>query len=544
MGLESSMWIGITGLNTSAEQMTTIGNNLANVDTVGYKSQNMNFEDMVYANTTTGAGVGQLGQGVRVENIESNFAQGTFQTTNNPTDMAISGSGFFTVKDQNTQAIYYTRAGNFTLDKSGNLVNPQGDVVQGWAVDNNALHLEEANGQSVTQVPTKGTLTNIQLNTLSLAAQSTSSVSLSSNLDTAAKPGSSNSTNPFFGMFENYNYNPSSPNTAPLSSTAFDFQNTISVYDQKGGAHTLSVYYDKVSDVGGKEYWEYMVTVPPGDDGRMFDINGTETLMNSNSKAGVLMMGSLTFNSSGTLTNETAYTLNSSALSNPVSNLSDWSLARISSSGYPVFTANFQSVSGASTSYASNAVSMSLNLGLKSGSTTWNTTATTANMLGLSHLSNASALQGFNPSTLTLNNSATTNYNTSSAILAEDQDGFPPGQLQSVSVDANGVLSGVFTNGQTQQLWVVGLASFASPWGLTRDGSNLYSATQASGSPLYGRANTGLLGSIDSDALEESNVDMAAQMVQMIQTQRGYEASSKIITTADQLIQETLALKT
>jgi flagellar hook protein FlgE len=544
MGIESSMYAGISGLNASAQQMSVIGNNLANVDTVGYKQQTINFEDLVYASTPTGAGTGQLGQGVGVEDISTDFSQTGYQTTTNPTDLAVSGNGFFVVKDPNTNAQYYTRAGNFSIDKNGYLINPQDDVVQGYQVDNNALRADEASGQTVTQVPTEGALTDIKTDVLSLAAQSTSAISLASNLNSESTAGSTSTTEPFFSMFQNYDYNSKQPTTSPLASTAFDYQNTVTVYDQRGGSHTVSVYYDKVSDVGGKEYWQYMVTTTPSDDGRTFDINGTQTAMNSNSKAGVLMLGTMVFDDTGKLQNETAYTLNSNSLSNPVSNLSDWSLARLSSSGYPVFTANFRGVSGANTTSASNAVSMSLNLGMHATGTTWNTTATTADQIGLSHLSNASLLQGFNPATAIVNTTATTNYDAASTTVLQSQDGYAPGTLQSVAVDGNGVLSGTYSNGQDRPLYVIALATFRSEWGLTRDGSNLFSQSLASGDALIGRANTGTYGSIESDTLESSNVDMASEMVSMITTQRAYEANSKTITTADQLIQETLALKT
>lgn len=543
MGLSTSMWSGVTGLLAHGDKMGIIGNNLANVNTIGYKSARMDFQDLIYTSIGTAAGTQQQGQGVRVEAILSDFTQGGFQTSNETTDMAISGQGFFTVKDRINQSTYYTRAGNFRFDRDGYLVDPHNYAVQGWQVDSASLRAQRASGEVVNQIPIKGSITDIRLDTLALAAQNTNTVTLVSNLDPRTASKSTSSTAPFFSLFQNYNYNPSRPTDSPLADTSFGFQNTLKVYDQRGGSHDLTVYFDKVSDVGGREYWEYMVATTPSEDGRQFTVNGSTVNMASNSKAGVLMLGTLVFNDSGGLQNITAYTLNSNAMTTSVSNLGNWSLARLSSSGYPVFTANYRSISGGSITYASNAVSMSLNLGLKNANTTWNTTATTADQIGFSHLSNSGRLQGFNPNTYSLNNLHTTNYESPSATLFVSQDGYPPGTLQGVAVSGDGVLTGRFSNGQVQELYVISLSDFASPWGLKRNGGNLFSQTRESGDAVTGRANTGRLGSVASNSLETSNVDMAREMVEMIQTQRGFQANSKVITTADTMLSEVIQLK-
>jgi len=545
MGLSTSMWAGVTGLMAHGEKMGVVGNNLANVNTVGYKSQRMDFEDLVYANIGTGVGTSQLGQGVRPEAILGDFSQGGFETSNEVTDMAVSGSGFFTVRDRNNQATYFTRAGNFRFDQNGFLTDPNHYAVQGWQVDTLNLRAERANGQTVTKVPTRGSITDVRLDTLALAAQATDNVTAVTNLDPRTGSKSTSTTDPAFSLFQNYRYNPTRPTDAPLPDTAFGFQTTLKVYDQRGGSHNLTVYYDKISDVSGKEYWEYMVCTDPSADGRTFTTAGGQTInMASDAHAGVLMMGTLTFTDAGALENQTAFTLNSTSLTGSVSDLSNWTQARISGSGYPVFTANFRGVSGGSVTTASNAVSMSLNLGIRSASTTWNAgSALNASQVGYSYLTNPSALEGFVPSTLTRNNLSTTNYEAASSNLYLSQNGYPPGTLQSISVDSDGVLSGHFSNGQVQELYVIALTDFSSPWGLKREGSNLFAQTRESGDAVTGRANTGRMGSIASNSLETSNVDMAREMVQMIQTQRGFQANSKIITTADSMLSEVIQLK-
>ena len=546
MGLSTSMWTGVTGLLAHGEKMGVIGNNLANVNTVGYKSARMDFQDLVYTDLGTAVGTQQLGMGVRTEAILSDFTQGGYQSSNEVTDMAISGSGFFGVRDRYNQAVHYTRAGNFRFDREGFLVDPHGYALQGWQVDSASLRALRATGQTVNnqQIPTKGSQADVRLDTLALAAQSTNSVVAISNLDPTLGSKSTSATNPFFSLYENYKYNPLRPAESPLADTSFDYQNTMKVYDQRGGSHDLTIYYDKVSDVGGREYWEYMVCTKPAEDGRIFSIGGTPTAMNSNAKAGVLMIGTLTFNDAGGLQNTTAFTLNSASMANPVSNLANWTQARISNSGYPVFTANFRNVSGASIPQASNAVSMSLNMGIRNANTTWNPgSATNAAAIGLAHLSNMGALQGYNPNTLTVNNLKTTNYQAASSTLFVSQDGYAPGTLQSVAISRDGILTGRYSNGQVQELFVVGLSDFSSPWGLKREGGNLFSQTKESGDALTGRPNTGRLGSVASNSLETSNVDMAREMVEMIQTQRGFQANSKVITTSDTMLSEVIQLK-
>ncbi len=543
MGLSTSMWAGVTGLLAHGEKMGVIGNNLANVNTVGYKSQRMDFEDLVYTNIGTASGTSQLGMGVRVESILDDFTQGGFETSNETTDMAISGQGFFAVRDRNNQATYYTRAGNFRFDRDGYLVDPNNFAVQGWQVDTANLRTMRAKGEVISKIPTRGSVTDVQLDTLALAARNTSTATVITNLDPRTGSKSTSATAPFFSLFQNYNYNPSRPTDPPLADTSFGFQTTLKVYDQRGGSHDMTIYYDKVSDVGGKEYWEYMVCTNPDSDGRSFDINGNVVNMASNSKAGVLMLGTMVFDDSGDLQNITAFTLNSTTYTTGVDDLANWTQARISSSGYPVFTANYRSVSGGSITSAAQSVDISLNLGIRNGNTTWNSAATNAAAIGFAHITNPALLQGFDPNTLTVNSLATTNYEAASAPLYLSQDGYPPGTLQSVSVDQDGVLTGHFSNGQAQELYVISLTDFASPWGLKREGSNLFSQTRESGDAVTGRANTGRLGSISSNSLETSNVDMAREMVQMIQTQRGFQANSKVITTADTMLSEVIQLK-
>lgn len=543
MGLNTSMWSGVSGLLANGERMGMIGNNLANVNTVGFKGSNMYFMDLLSQDVGTAAGTGQIGSGVRIGAIYADFSQGGFETTNEPLDMAIGGNGFFTVKEKSllgsngaatnsgNDTAYYTRAGNFRFDKDGYLVDPHGYAVQGWEVDRDRIRANTAAGIATTEVPVKGAIQDVRMDQFQIPAQATENMTIITNLDSSSTDNSTDATDPFFAMAKLWDGTATSNGGDALADTAYSYQTTMKVYDQNGSPHNITVYYDKVtvSNSGGKSYWEYIVTCDPSEDGRT--LGGTA--MAGASSGGLLMIGSLTFDSSGTLENMSAYTLQGSG----AGGLANWTTAQVEN-GYPVFTANFREVSNASTTGSTNAFNIGMNFGLRNSS----------GFTGL--VSNAGAVgtnQGnlvyFNPSTLSINNNVTTNYATSSTTVFNTQDGYTAGLMTGVSVDQDGVITGRFSNGQVQELWAVSLADFTNPWGLRREGGNLFSATLDSGQATTGRANTGRLGSISGNALETSNVDMASEMVDMILTQRGFQANSKIITTVDSMLAEVIQLK-
>jgi len=534
MSLTSSLYQGITGMQAHSQAISVIGNNLANVSTTGYKASNIYFEDLISQDITTAAGNSQLGLGVKVAAIYGDFSQGSIQTTTSATDLAIGGNGYFCVKPANSDETYYTRAGNFTFNKNGYMVDANGYRVQGWA-------MKKATGSSTTSTDYQiyGTAGDIQVSNFQSPASATTKVSMITNLDpTSESQSDSTDGNPFFAMFENWKGN----KDTPLDSANYGYSNTIKVYDDTGTSHTLTVYYDKVtmsSNAGSDTVWEYTVTCKPGEDGRT--ING-QTIGNTSS-AGLLMTGTMTFRS-GVLVGESSYTLKSNA-SGDLHALSNWTLADFSSSGYPQFTANFTKASNASTTDSPSVQSIALDLGIRSKSKTWSqgagTLSTQASAVG-DKTSNASYLPSMgNPVVSAL---STESYDTGgNSTLYQTQDGYTAGYLQSVAVDADGVVTGTFSNGQEIALYSVELATFTNQWGLRRDGNNLFSETLDSGSALTGTANTAGKGSITSNALESSNVDMATEFVSLITAQRGFEANTKVITTADSLLSEVIAMK-
>ncbi|EHJ49467.1 flagellar hook-basal body protein [Solidesulfovibrio carbinoliphilus subsp. oakridgensis] len=516
----TAIWTGVSGMLSYSQGIANTSNNLANTNTVGYKSSRMLFADMIseLAGSTTDTN-SQIGMGVQVGTVSMSTGVGAIATGDQSMDMAIDGEhGYFTVKDPVSDKTYYTRAGDFNFNTDGYLVSPTGNRVQGWAVDQAAVTQAERTGSVLPEVPVTGDPTDIRITDFTLPAQATGSVSMITNLDSLTDPGILDATDPYCSMFKSYD----AANTPPATAA---YTSDIKVYDAEGGAHSLTVNYSKVTDTGGKEYWEYMVTVPPADDG--------SSVTGGTSKAGVLMIGTLTFSAQGVLENQTAFT----PTGGDPTDLSSWTQAPLDSTGVPQMSATFKSVSNGS---VLSSQTMGFKTGLSASGASWNPNGpSSAADIGTLAAANA----GFDPSSTRNAVACTTSYATSSYTQAQSQDGFASGTLNSTSVDENGVVSGTFSNGQTKDLYVLALADFRNPTDLRREGNNLLSATTESGAATTGRANSGIYDGISGYSLESSNVDMATEMVNLITLQRAFQSNSKVVTTADTMMEKALEIK-
>jgi len=173
MSISSALFAGVSGLNTLGNSVAVIGDNIANVNTIGFKSSRSTFET-VLAQTISGAsGTSQVGRGVALSAVDPNFSQGSFESTSEPTDMAIGGKGFFMVRSEET-GLYYTRAGHFRFDEEGYLVNPADLRVQGWVLDPDSPE-------------PRGAITDIQINATSSSPNATSEIDIAANLDSASE---------------------------------------------------------------------------------------------------------------------------------------------------------------------------------------------------------------------------------------------------------------------------------------------------------------------------------------------------------------------
>lgn len=435
MGLSASMWTSVSGLLTHGQKMNVVGNNIANVSTLGFKSQRMDFNDYLYRGIGTTSGGSQIGAGAGVYAILGDFSQGSLETTNSVTDLAIDGNGFFQVRKTNSNQMYYTRAGDFYFNKDRELQNPEGYLLQGWKVNNEkkltfnsgATNLGNSNLSESAYVGS-GTPTDIVLDSWNIVPQQTTNVTFTMGLTNDGKGDrTTSSTSPMTALFDLWN----ASSTPPLADTSYATQSSIDVYDEGGATHTLTVYYDQVdakkTDTNGNTIYdikglpagytmyEYLVTIPPSEDKRSYGGEGYNAATNTwtkeptqfyddptagtNKQAGVLMSGVMIFDASGRLVNQTAYTYGATetpAANNQVAvdpaEKSSWQPTKTSSNGLPVFSANFSgqplansvsetvqtSVGGTPVSQVQNYIT-ELDFGLKNiGNPAWNNPMATA----------------------------------------------------------------------------------------------------------------------------------------------------------------------
>lgn len=385
MSLSSSMWTSVSGLMAHGNKMNVVGNNIANVSTLAYKSQRADFSDYLYTESGSVSGSTQIGQGVSTYAVLSDYSQGSFESTNTVTDLAIDGNGFFQVHKPDSEQMYYTRAGDFYFNNNRELQNPEGYVLQGWKIENsNSLSFSSGTSSTSSSTTTTdsaykgtGTPVDIVLDSWNIPPQRTTDVSFTMGLtNDGTGDKTTSSTSPMTALFDTWD----ATSTPPLADSAYATQSSIKVYDEGGSTHTLTVYYDQVNasktDSNGKTIYsieglpagytmyEYLATIPPAEDMRSYgglDYDSTtntwgteptkfynDSVMGTNKEAGVLMSGVMIFDASGKLVNQTAYTYgatetpdaNDQVAVDPASK-SSWQPTKLSSNGLPVFSANF-----------------------------------------------------------------------------------------------------------------------------------------------------------------------------------------------------------
>ena len=431
MTVLSSMNSGVSGLKAESDALGVVGDNIANVNTSGFKAQRAVFEDVLGHSILAGTSTGLPGSGVRIGDIQQMFTQGTLSNTGVSTDIALNGDGFFTVKGtvDGVSSNFYTRAGEFVIDKDGKLSNTAGLKVQGY----------QANGDGTFAA----SISDVTAPTAALPARATQAVSVTANIDSAAK-------------VPTLAFDPLDPaNTS-------NFSTTMSIYDSLGSAHTMDVYFVKTAD----NAWDYHAMVPGA------DLNPPVA---GSSEVGT---GALTFTTDGALDTVTTGT---------------------------AITASF---GGGAT--AAQPITISFGTAIAAGGT---------------------GLDG------------TTQFAGPSNVSAQKQDGYSSGDFAGVSVDGQGVVTGLYTNGEKVAMSQLAIAKFRSNDGLGRAGQNLWISTRESGTAAMGTAGSGGRGATSGGALEGSNVDLASEFVSMIQHQRSFAANSKTITTADEMLQELINLK-
>ncbi|TVM18757.1 flagellar basal body rod protein [Oceanidesulfovibrio indonesiensis] len=502
----SSLYIGSTGMKTHSKGMQVLGNDIANVNTVGYKDADFRFADLFSTQVTSQGngitGYSQKGLGSSLHDIKTKFTQGAMLTTNQDTDLAISGKGFFKVVDNRDNTEFFTRAGNFRFDYQGTMRDPNGFALQGKPVTGIAPDGSLTLGATQDVTLDLGPDGNVVL-----APQATSNVSFFTNLegdDLVSDPAS-----PYFSLVTAYD----GTSKPPLNPA---YQDTMRVYDSNGQARDLNLYFDKVGTENGVTTWEYVVASNADEDG---------SNLAGGAGAGLLQAGTLSFNSSGQLISQSAYNYTGDGADH--TDLNDWTPAGFDAEGTPSFTARYD---GGATA------TIGLNFGFENSTGQWQGgTGSAAGVSSAGDLVSLNAARAADASSGFAGQGAFTRFN--------NQNGYAEGFLQRVTFSEDGVMTGSFSNGQKAPLYQIPLYNFTSEDGLRREGKNLYSATDEAGNITENLPGEGAAGLLTGNSLEQSNVDLAREFTHMITTQRGFQANSKIITTSDEILRTALSMK-
>jgi flagellar hook protein FlgE len=460
-----SLFSGVSGLQNHQTRMDVIGNNIANVNTYGFKRNRANFQDIFYqqlqgaarpTDVLGGVNPKEVGLGMSIASIDTIHLQGAFQTTGVGTDLAIQGMGFFILDAGGSEL--YTRAGTFALDRDGVLVNPgNGMKVQGWMAQNldgvDFLDTSRSLEELVIPVGAKD------------EARATTMVDFACNLDKRT---------------------PEIPEGATALQAREGAWNTyINIYDSFGDVHVLQVEFSRVPGVNNS--WNARVMVDP---------------------------------------------------QNPAPTNASIGLGDAPAAGGPdVFTVNFtnqgtilSAIDGAGNESGEGRVIMQVAYDVQTA-----TPGDDGGMVRQNFQLNLGSVGSLTDSI--------TQYAERSSTKIFQQNGNTMGYMENFKIDGSGIITGVFSNGTSRTLGQVAMASFPNQGGLEKAGDNNFRRTNNSGNANIGPSGVAGKGKIIAGALEMSNVDMADQFTDMIITQRGFQANSRTIQTADQLLQELLTLK-
>lgn len=413
----------LSGLTANANALSVVGNNIANANTIGFRSSAVTFAD-VFAGSSgarlNGAGQSMgIGTGVRTGAVHTNFSQGGLNESGSSLHAAIQGNGFFVVKDK-SDSVSYTRAGDFTLSKDGFIQATNGSKVQGFSSD--------ANGT----IPPGAALGALRLPLgQSLPPALTSEAAFRMNLDAGAPTGS-------------------------------ELHATMKVYDSKGTEHTLDLEYVKQAN------GTFQMTAT-------LDGNAARTSVNGGAAA--LTPVVFAFDSNGNPTSPTTLSI-----------IPDQT--QLDGATLPTIAVAIRETNPDGTPGATNI----------------------------------------------------TNFARPSAVSSTRQNGFPAGELEGSTITPDGVIYGVYTNGQTRVMGQIALATFTAADGLIRTGGNMFVETLTSGQATIGAPNMGGRGSLVGGMLEQSNVNITNEFIDLIEAQRGFQSNSRVITTLNQTFQDLLQI--
>lgn len=576
MALTSALFSGLSGLNAHAAQLDVIGNNIANVNTTAFKSSRMLFESLFSQNLGFGTspsefrgGVNprQIGNGVGIAGIQRDFSSAGFTGTGDLRDMAVDGNGFFLV--QRAGVNFYTRAGTFRQDSNDNLTTASGEKLLGYAVDDefNILTGQLApinipvGKQTIAEatrnialvgnlnkdgdIPTQGSIIDLMgTETLGFSAVGGGFISSTTLMTAIEDPGLPGSGTPAFAAGQSISFNGATRGGSDLPEETFDITASTTVQDymdflaatigiQTTGSanpdgNTPGVTVDSttgviriVSNTGSVNN----LVIAPGDMELLDSAGGSLGAPFVTDKVAAADGESIRttivgFDSLGTeVSVNVTMVLDSTPDTGPI-----WRYfvdsEDDSGAGFALTTGTM----GFDTNGQPDLDDSEITLTIDRSDT------------------GADPLLSWTVKLLSDKGNTTSLAASPSSMIGLTIDGLPPGTLQSFAAGEDGVIFGRFSNGAVKTMGQVVLANFTNPAGLIDEGGNLFSTGPNSGPAAIAPPGQLGLGSLVSGALELSNVDLGAEFTNMILTSTGYSASSRVIRTADELMQQLLVL--
>ncbi|MFN3668330.1 MAG: flagellar hook protein FlgE [Brevundimonas sp.] len=483
MSINSALLAGVSGLTANSAALAAISQNIANVNTVGYKRTAGEFQTVINSQSQ---GAGYSAGGVLATARHFTSQNGQLQRTTSNTDLGIAGQGFFVVTErpenlQVTDSRLFTRAGAFSVDNLGYLKNTAGLYLQGWPVD--------AEGNIATDPSDLNRLRTINVGSVGGTAEPTTRIQLNANIrssqlvsaeatDAAATPPGANAYDPATNSMAMWD-------AETGAGVKPDFELTIPVSDSKGGQRTVAISFLKSTE---PNQWYAEIRAIPASD----------VVTGAGLTNGQLRTGMVAFTQDGRLDVDAMEALGADALFPDPS------------------TASLTFGASDAAAPAAGGFNWAPGLGIDDQSLAFDLTAATGGL---------------------------TQYDSASVVQAVLTNGTAFGNLSEVKIDDSGFVTAIFDNGVTRQIAQIALATFPSPDSLTQTSGNAYRVSQGSGTFNLKAAGTGGAGLIGSSQLEASTVDLSAEFTGLITTQRAYSASSKIITTADEMLAELISIK-
>jgi flagellar hook protein FlgE len=455
--------IALSGLNAAQKDLDVSSNNIANVNTIGFKESRAEFVD-VYAASLLASGKTKVGDGVLTADVAQQFSQGSIQFTNNALDLAITGNGFFaTVPELGSLETSYTRAGQFKLNSDNFVVNSQGGNLLGFPVN------PDGSSASVSL----STAEPIRVPTSSGAPTKTSEVDVRMNLPAgdsyiAGAPG---------------NFDPNDPLT-------FNNSTSVTIFDSLGDSHVMTYFFIKDDPSTRPNNWVMFAAVD-GNPINLEDPNGdaiTDGRVGGNVSGPLSPTGfigaRLEFNPSGDFISQTP-------------TLADGG----------IITTDF-------TGYLPNGADDSQTVQID-----------------------------FNLDPTAPNPNEPTQFASNFEVTALNQDGLAVGRLTGIDIGTDGLVRATYSNGTSQPLSRIAMVNFANEQGLTQIGNTGWKESIISGEPLAGEAGSGTFGTINSSALEQSNVNLTTELIDLISAQRNFQANSRALEVDNQLNQTILQIR-